>query len=66
MLNGATQIALTKMDILFPELKGARSKDELTSEAIDFIKKVEEKTGVPVTLISTGPSAEDMIDLRDR
>ncbi|MHA1596583.1 MAG: adenylosuccinate synthetase [Candidatus Asgardarchaeia archaeon] len=66
MLNGATQIALTKMDILFPELKGARSEDKLTDDALDFIKKVEKETGVPVTLISTGPSAEDMIDLRDR
>ncbi|MHA1506140.1 MAG: adenylosuccinate synthetase [Candidatus Asgardarchaeia archaeon] len=66
MLNGATQIALTKMDILFPDLKGARSEDDLTDDALDFIKKVEKETGVPVTLISTGPSAEDMIDLRER
>ncbi|MBN1329187.1 MAG: adenylosuccinate synthetase [Candidatus Heimdallarchaeota archaeon] len=62
-LNGATQIALTKLDILFPEIKGAHSKDELSKEALEFIAIIEKETGVPVTLIGTGPEAEALIVL---
>ncbi|MHA1211655.1 MAG: adenylosuccinate synthetase [Candidatus Heimdallarchaeota archaeon] len=64
-LNGATQIALTKLDILFPDLVGAKSKDKLTKEALEFIAEVEQETGIPVTFIGTGPEAEALIDLRE-
>jgi adenylosuccinate synthase len=30
-----------------------------------FIDEIEGETGVPVTIISTGPDLEDTIDLRD-
>jgi len=63
-LNGATQIALTKMDVVFSEAGEARSFDELPSEAKKFVGEIEEKTNVPVTIIGTGPSAEDIINLR--
>jgi adenylosuccinate synthase len=63
-LNGATQIALTKLDVLFPSSKGARRLDDLGKEAMDFISKIERETGVPVTLIGTGPGEVDIIDLR--
>jgi len=63
-LNGATQIALTKLDIIFPEVAGANSEDKLSKKALDFIAKIEQETGVPVTLIGTGPEAESLIDLR--
>jgi adenylosuccinate synthase len=64
-LNGATQIALTKLDVLFPGVKGARQVADLNEEARTFISKIEQETGVPVTLIGTGPAEEDIIDLRN-
>ena len=63
-LNGATQIALTKVDVLFPKSKGVRRFDELDKEARDFVKKIELETGVSVTLIGTGPGESDIIDRR--
>ena len=63
-LNGATQIALTKLDVLFPEIKGASGINQLREEPGDFVAKIEKETGVPVALIGTGPSCEDMIDRR--
>jgi adenylosuccinate synthase len=49
MLNGATQVAVTKLDVLYPECKGARNYDKLPSEAKKFISKVEDAIGIPVT-----------------
>jgi adenylosuccinate synthase len=63
-INGATQAAMTKLDVLFPAIKGARKFEDMTKEAKDFIKEVEKRTGVPVTLIGTGPEALDIIDRR--
>ncbi|MFW9921823.1 MAG: adenylosuccinate synthetase [Candidatus Thorarchaeota archaeon] len=63
-LNGATQIALTKLDILFPEITGATSSKQLSKEALEFIAKIEKETNIPVTFIGTGPEAEALIDLR--
>jgi adenylosuccinate synthase len=64
-LNGATQIALTKLDVLFPSAKGARQLSDLDETARTFISKIEKETGVTVTLIGTGPAEEDLIDLRN-
>ena len=64
MLNGATQVALTKIDMLFPECAGARSFDELSASAREFVLKVERALGVPVSLVGTGPGAEEMVDRR--
>ncbi len=63
-LNGATQIAVTKLDTLFPACKGVRNLDSLGAETRDFVAKVEKETGVPVTLMGTGPDDEDIIDQR--
>jgi len=63
-LNGATQAAVTKLDCVYPECKGARTYDKLSIEAIEFIRKVEKETGIPATLIGTGPEALDLIDRR--
>jgi adenylosuccinate synthase len=63
-LNGATQIALTKLDIVFPDIAGASTPDKLMPKALEFIAKIEEEIGVPVTLVGTGPEAEALIDLR--
>ena len=64
MLNTATQLAITKIDILYPECSGARTFEELSSEAKRFIREVEEKLKVPVTLIGTGPGVYDVVDRR--
>ena len=64
MLNGATQIAVTKLDILYPECKGSSDYGTLPPEATAFIDKIEEEIGVPVTLIGTGPGVNEIIDRR--
>ena len=64
MVNGATQAALTKLDVLFAECKGARTYDNLFTEAKQFINEIEKQTGIPVVLIGTGPDALDIIDRR--
>jgi adenylosuccinate synthase len=64
MVNGATQAALTKLDVLFPECKGVRTYDKLSTEAKQFINEIEKQTGIPVELIGTGPDALDIIDRR--
>lgn len=64
MLNGATQIAITKLDVLFPDCAGKTSYDDLSSEAKSFIKKIEDELGVPVTILGTGPAINETIDRR--
>jgi adenylosuccinate synthase len=64
MLNSATQAAITKIDVLFPECKGAKSYDALSQDAKMFIENVEKEIKVPVTLIGTGPDALEIVDRR--
>jgi adenylosuccinate synthase len=64
MINGATQIALTKLDATYPECKNARDYQELSKQAKQFIHNVEEQTRIPIALIGTGPQALDIIDRR--
>jgi len=65
MLNGATQVALTKLDVLFPECEGVREFEALSSRAKEFVAEVEAELGVPVTLIGTGPEVHEVVDRRD-
>jgi len=64
MLNGASMAAITKIDVLFPECKGAKSYDELPKGARAFIENVEKEIKIPVTLIGTGPDALEIVDRR--
>ena len=64
MLNSATQVAITKLDVLFPDCANKTSFDALNNDAKSFIKKIEESLNVPVTLIGTGPDVNDVIDIR--
>lgn len=64
MLNSATQAAITKIDVLFPECKGARTFGDLSEEARKFIRRVKEEIKIPVTLIGTGPEVWDIVDRR--
>ncbi len=62
-INGATQIALTCVDRLF-DCARVQNYDELSAETKAFIEDIQTGTGVPVTIISTGPDLKDTIDLR--
>ena len=64
MLNGATQIALTKLDIVFPECAKMTSYDTLSAQAKAFVEKIENGLGVPVTIIGTGAEDIAVIDRR--
>ncbi|PCN51022.1 adenylosuccinate synthetase [Candidatus Geothermarchaeota archaeon ex4572_27] len=64
MLNSPTQIALTKIDVLFKEARGVTSFDKLPREAKEFIYRIEDELKVPVSIISTGPDVEETIDRR--
>ena len=64
MLNGATQIAITKLDVLFPDCAGKSSFDELSEDAKSFIQNIESQLSLPVTIIGTGPAVNDVVDRR--
>jgi adenylosuccinate synthase len=64
MLNGATQISITKLDVLFSDCAGETSFDKLSNDAKVFIKNIEDKLNTPVTIIGTGPAINDVIDRR--
>jgi adenylosuccinate synthase len=63
-LNSATQLAITKLDTMFPETSGVKSFAKLPKPARDFVSSVESELGVPVVYIGTGPDSEDIIDRR--
>ena len=65
MLNGATQISITKLDVLFTDCAGKTLFDELSDGAKEFIKNIEMKLNTPVTIIGTGPEVHDVIDRRN-
>jgi len=64
MLNSATQIALTKFDVMFPDCAGITSYEKLGDEAKSLIKKIEGELGVTVSMIGTGPKIDEIIDRR--
>ena len=43
MLNGATQIAITKLDVIFPDCAKKTAFDELSDDAKKFIENIEAK-----------------------
>jgi len=66
MLNGATQAAITKIDVVFPECEGAKSYEKLSRQAKDFVDDIEQEIEVPVTLLGTGPGAWEVVDRRGK
>ena len=62
-LNGATQIAITKLDVLFPSIKGKKNKTDIPKEVMNFITQIESSTKVKVKYLSTGPSSDELIEL---
>jgi adenylosuccinate synthase len=65
MLNSASQIAITKLDTVYPEIAHEKVYAKLSKGAKDFIGDIERQLGVPVVYIGTGPDAEDIIDRRE-
>ncbi len=65
MLNGATQLSITKLDVLFSECEGKTSYDKLSDDAKAFIKNIEIELNTPVTIIGTGPGVYDVVDRRN-
>jgi adenylosuccinate synthase len=63
-INSATQIALTKLDIVFPQCKGVRDYSKIPNDAKKFVEDIESETGIPVTIIGTGSEINDTIDRR--
>ncbi len=64
-LNSATEIALTKLDILFRECSKVREYNKLSSSAKRFIEDIEGELGLKITLIGTGEDVYDIIDRRN-
>jgi adenylosuccinate synthase len=63
-INSGTQLAVTKMDVLYPQSAGVREYEKLPAEARKFIEGIEGETGLKVTLIGTGPELYDLVDRR--
>lgn len=63
-INSGTQLAVTKMDVLYPQCAGVREYGNLPLDAKKFIENIEGETGLKVTLIGTGPELYDVIDRR--
>jgi adenylosuccinate synthase len=65
MINGATQVAITGLDKLDPNVRGVDQFDDLSTKVRTFLREAEEEVGVPFTLLSTGPELAEIIDLRE-
>jgi adenylosuccinate synthase len=63
-INSATQIALTKLDALFPEARNVREWSKLPYEARRWIEEIESALKTPITLIGTGDDIMYTIDRR--
>ncbi|MCS7111187.1 MAG: adenylosuccinate synthetase [Ignisphaera sp.] len=64
MLNSATQIAITKLDALYPDAKCIREWDKLPHHAKVWLENLESTLRVPITIISTGEDVVCTIDRR--
>jgi len=56
LINGATQIALTFADHYDKNVTDITKWSDLTPKVFDLIEKIENITGVPVTVVNTGKS----------
>uniref|UniRef100_A0A7J2U630 Adenylosuccinate synthetase n=1 Tax=Ignisphaera aggregans TaxID=334771 RepID=A0A7J2U630_9CREN len=64
MLNSATQIAITRLDTLYPQDRCVREWGNLSKEAKNWLENLEKELGVPITIISTGEDVLCTIDRR--
>lgn len=63
-INSATQLAVTKLDVVFPECAGLTEYSKLTSKPRQFIENIEANLGVKVVLIGTGAEINQIVDRR--
>jgi adenylosuccinate synthase len=61
-LNGATQIAITKLDVLYPESAGIKEFTKLPQDAQNFVENIEREAGLKVVLLGTGTELDQIID----
>ena len=61
-VNRPTQIALHGADYLSYSNKGLTSFSALTEATLRFVRELEEELEVPVKLIGTGPTNEEIVD----
>lgn len=54
-----TEIAITFLDYLWPNLAEVKAKRHLDKECIQWLKAQQEFLGVPITYVSTGPGQEN-------
>jgi adenylosuccinate synthase len=64
MINRPTQIAMNFVNYINYRDYGVTDYNLLSQETKHFIKKVEDESGVPVTMIGTGPKHSEIVDLR--
>lgn len=64
-LNRPTEIALNFAQYIDYDMLGKTSIDDITPKVWEFIHKVEEMTGVPVTMIGTGAKDGEIIDRKE-
>ncbi|MEM2389240.1 MAG: adenylosuccinate synthetase [Ignisphaera sp.] len=64
MLNSATQIALTKLDTLYPDVKCIKEWSKLPQHVRTWLENVESSLRTPITIISTGEDVVCTIDRR--
>ena len=63
-LNRPTYIALNFVQYIDWNAYKCHDYSKLPQKVLDFIKQVEDITGVKVGLIGTGPNNDDIIDIR--
>ncbi len=63
VLNSATAVAITKVDALFPEVRGLRDPSRLPRMVRDWVEHVESALRVPVIMLGTGEEVEDAVYL---
>ena len=64
MLNSATQVAITKLDVLYPVDKCVREWNKLSKDARSWLENIENALKTPITIISTGEDVLCTIDRR--
>jgi len=64
MINSATQVAITKLDVLFKDVANVREWGKLPREARAWIEEVEGVLKVPVALVGTGEDVRAVVDRR--
>jgi adenylosuccinate synthase len=63
-INRPTQLAINFIDYINAKDSGIRDYALLSDRSKEFVKTLEERYGVPVTLIGTGPNILDIVDVR--